>query len=243
MDEPNSYSGTNQLSQIQFSDGSYFKYQYDLNGNVINKRKLQQGNMLVNPGFEYYSNQNGVADGWNKEAWGGAVETMAVLETGDAPSGSKVQRVQARDITDGNYAGIVQTIKVKEGKTFTSSGKFKVEELKNAKLQYHIDFLSEPGKYVGAFMDEAAQTSNGEYYTLSISGKVPSGAKMAYVFVLIRGNGGIGPGTVYVDLLNFHYGEANSLGNGSFEDYSRQTGVADAWNKVAWEGAVETMAG
>ncbi len=160
-----------------------------------------EANSLGNGSFEDYSNQSGLADGWNKVAWGGAVETIAVLDAWDAPAGSKVQRIQARNIPDGNYAAIIQKIKVEEGKTFTASGRFKIEELKNAKLQYYIDFLSEPGKYVGASIVEATQTTNGEYFTLSTSGKVPSGAKIAYVYVLIRENGGIGAGTVYADLL------------------------------------------
>ncbi|NOU79313.1 hypothetical protein GC101_10510 [Paenibacillus sp. LMG 31459] len=104
-----------------------------------------------------------------------------------------------------------------------------IESLSNAKAQIYIDFVNSAGNYLGTTILEYAKQTNGVYMTLSDTGQIPKDTTFAYIYVMIRGTGINGSGTIYADSLNFHYtNEANLFNNGNFEAQGSAT-LGNGW--------------
>lgn len=183
-------------------------------------------NLIVNSDYENFSNTLANSDDWDyTTSYNPTFSSVAYPSL----SGARAQKIKVSSLPVIGYAGILQKIKVDPGKSFQASGALLIESLSNAKAQIYIDFMSSSSNYTGTTILEYAKPTNGTYMTLSDSGQIPKDTTYAVIYVIIRGTGNNGSGSMYVDSLNFHYTkEANLFNNGNFEAPG-SNGLGSGW--------------
>ncbi len=197
-----------------------------------------QGNLLINADFEHKRSDDS-PDHWIKRVVGEQVDISLVQNP--ISSGKHSLKISASGVPAGDYTGIKQEFPAIAGRQFTVNGRFNVQSLNHAKAQLYVDFLSGPEQYVGAWISDVQEITNGAYMTVSNSGTVPANAVMAHVYVILRATDGNGSGIFYADSLNMFYGPSNMLSNGDFEQYETEDIVGASWEKATFSGVTENM--
>ncbi|MEK4516720.1 RHS repeat domain-containing protein [Paenibacillus sp. FSL H8-0122] len=192
----------------------------------ISFQYTNDSNLIANSDYENFSNTLANSDDWDyTSSFNPSFSSVAYPSL----SGARAQKMKVSSLPVNGYAGILQKIKVDPGKSFQASGALIIESLSNAKAQIYIDFMSSSGNYTGTTILEYAKPTNGIYMTLSDAGQIPKDTTYAVIYVIIRGTGNNGSGSMYVDSLNFHYtNEANLFNNGNFEA-TGSNGLGSGW--------------
>ncbi|MEK5032869.1 hypothetical protein MKY96_15545 [Paenibacillus sp. FSL R7-0302] len=192
----------------------------------ISFQYTNDSNLIINSDYENFSNTLANSDDWDyTTSYNPTFSSVAYPSL----SGARAQQIKVSSLPVNGYAGILQKIKVDPGKSFQASGALLIENLSNAKAQIYIDFMSSSGNYTGTTIPEYAKSTNGTYMTLSDTGQIPKDTTYAVIYVIIRGTGNNGSGSMYVDSLNFHYTkEANLFNNGNFEAPG-SNGLGSGW--------------
>lgn len=192
----------------------------------ISFQYTNDSNLIANSDYENFSNTLANSDDWEyTSSFNPSFSSVAYPSL----SGARAQKMKVSSLPVNGYAGILQKIKVDPGKSFQASGALLIESLSNAKAQIYIDFMSSSGNYTGMTILEYAKPTNGIYMTLSDAGQIPKDTTYAVIYVIIRGTGNNGSGSMYVDSLNFHYtNEANLFNNGNFEAPG-SNGLGSGW--------------
>ncbi|NGQ97126.1 S8 family serine peptidase, partial [Brevibacillus sp. SYP-B805] len=165
-------------------------------------------NLLSNAGFEAYTGNDGVADGWEKETEPGATDQLEVVSS-PTYSGNQAQKVTGSQIPSGKAIMIYQEIEVEPNKPFLVSGQFNIEALENATVQLVVDYLDSQSQTVGSSVKEYAQTTSGQYVLIENQGMVPANAVRAKVSLVLRAIGDGGSGTFYIDDMNWKYADVS----------------------------------
>ncbi|QUL56302.1 hypothetical protein KDC22_07295 [Paenibacillus tritici] len=192
----------------------------------LSLKYTNDSNLIANADYEKFS-----AASTNSEDWDYAASYNSAFSSVPYPSlsGARAQRISVSSLPVNGYVGVFQKIKVDSGKKFHTSGALLIESLSNAKAQLYIDFVNSAGHYLGTTIIEYAKPTNGTYMTLSDTGQIPKDTAFAVVYVMIRGTGLNGSGTIYADSLDFHYtNEANLFNNGDFEAQSAAS-LGNGW--------------
>ncbi|MBP2114937.1 hypothetical protein [Paenibacillus silagei] len=192
----------------------------------ISFQYTNDGNLVANSDYESFSNTLANSDDWDyTTSYNPSFSSVAYPSL----SGARAQKIKVSSLPVNGYAGMLQKIKVVPGKSFQVSGALLIESLANAKAQIYIDFMSSSGNYTGTTILEYAKPTNGIYMTLSDTGQIPKNTTYAVIYVIIRGTGNNGSGSMYVDSLNFHYtNEPNLFNNGNFEAPG-SNGLGSGW--------------
>lgn len=198
---------------------------------------LSSGNLLSNSTFTKF--KNNVADYWIRERTSSAiVNELSVYERPDQP-GNTAQFIQASDIPQNSYLSIAQRVPLALGQEFRASAMVDVQELTNATVQLYIDFYEDGDKWVRAAYQEIGEVSSG-YVPLKLEGIVPTRAVSAKIYVLIKGTGPSGSGTIIVDDVSFSVGNGIIV-NSDFQSTDAATGLPSAWGATATNGSAYTI--
>lgn len=207
------------------------------------------GNLLLNSGFEQYTGSNGVngvADDWNSRQSDGVDSTFEILDT-PVQSGLKAQKMKVTELKEDDSVTLYQEVEIKPADSFELSGSINIESLTGAKTGLKVDFYNSTGEYLDDKFIELSQPSD-SYEDLHAQGKIPAGATKATVCVIITGTEDDGVGAIYVDNLYFKTAInpvevpetlpestselRNILINSEFYQYTGTEGIADGWNKL-----------
>ena len=222
------YDSTGRLSEMTHLNGTD-KYEYDRTGNLT--RKYNTRNLLFNSSFELYTGTNGIADGWHTYKDPEVLGSITI-DGSTASSGSRSQKLSASSLPVGKQILIYQDIRLSGNKAYTVSGKYRIDQLTNARVDLYVDYLDAAGNFVpwNDVTSYYSTTKYNQYITLSSSGVTPANTAYIRLYAVLRGEGGTGSGTVYVDQMNLRYEtEGNLVANSSFETYTKQDGIADGW--------------
>jgi len=149
----------------------------------------------------------GVADRWSASNSSSVAADLQVV-TSSVYLGSKAQQLTGTNIGIGSRIAVRQTVTVEPNKPFTLSGYVYAKELNQAKVQLYVDF-TDSGQLVSNVFAEHTDVTPA-YIEIGQSGTVPATAVKANVYVILRGTGNSGSGTVYADEITFRYGSAEA---------------------------------
>jgi fibronectin type 3 domain-containing protein len=132
-------------------------------------------------------------------------EALLLSELVYAPvtTGYSANKVKVEGLSSGKNAAIFQQINVEPGKAFQASVDLHVVQLNNARIELYIDFMNESNQYVGV-SQTILQTVNTQYSNVFATGTTPAEAKIAKLYILIRGMGPEGSGSFYADTVKFN---------------------------------------
>lgn len=193
---------------------------------------------LVNLGFETYTGNNGVADGWAKYIGAGAQDAVGVINT-PVKSGSRAQKVSGSNIPNADSIMVSQLIPLESGKLFYMSAQFMIESLQNSKVQLFANFYNSANQYVGEARKEFYTTTT-KYIPLEVNGAIPANATSVRIYAVLRAVGAGASGTFYVDDMVFNTKEIQMINSG-MEISTIASGVADGWSKYVSAVAVDDV--
>ncbi|MDT8975080.1 hypothetical protein RQP50_02345 [Paenibacillus sp. chi10] len=226
----NVYDSSGRLVNSKLADGTVVEYQYDVNGNLLQKNF----NMLMNSGFEIYTGKNGVADNWGDWKSAGVKANYQVV-TAPVSSGKHAQQMKISNMQKDGGANFFQDISVSDGQLYTLSSQIAITNLNKAKLIVNMHYFDNNNSFIGS---ETVFEYGGNVSWLSINEKVQPVAKTvrARLHFTIIALDSDASGIVTVDSVAFQKGErSNLLINPGFETNTRTSGVADGWGN--WESA------
>jgi hypothetical protein len=154
---------------------------------------------MINPGFETYNGMYNVADSWRA---GYSPKSISQYEVVNSPvsTGTRAQKVSASGLPLWGFAQVNQMVTAQPETVYTVSGKVKVEQLDNAKVQLYIDYFDADYKFLGSDPGETELTTvtNG-YVDLKNETTAPEQTAYLKVWALLRSTADNGSGTFYVD--------------------------------------------
>ncbi|MCM3292511.1 hypothetical protein M3661_20540 [Paenibacillus sp. MER 180] len=178
---------TNQSSGSMYVDSIHFQYS-------------SERNLLSNPEFMIYPDQDEVGDAWNKASW--------LVENNDFQlkrmNQQHAQSISGSGIQTNGALSIFQNVKVDPARNFEVSGTIHVKHLERAKVQLYIDFMDVNNQFIRANITEQSQPTT-DFVTLRNNGQVPQGAVRAHVYVIIRGTDNQASGSIDIKKLVFKY--------------------------------------
>jgi len=226
----NVYDNSGRLVNTKLADGTVVEYQYDVNGNLLQKNF----NMLMNSGFEIYTGKNGVADSWGNWESAGVKANYHVV-TSPVSSGKHAQQMITLNMPKSGVSNFFQDVTVTGGKLYTISSQMEITKLTKAKVIVSVQYFDKNNNLIG---EETPFEYSGNTNWLSINEQVKSvtnavRARLHFNILAVEDNAS---GTVTVDSVMFQKGElTNLLINPGFETNTRTSGVADGWGN--WESA------
>lgn len=226
----NVYDSSGRLVNTKLADGTVVEYQYDVNGNLLQKNF----NMLMNSGFEIYTGKNVVADNWGDWKSAGVKANYQVV-TAPVSSGKHAQQMKISNMQKDGGANFFQDISVSDGQLYTLSSQIAITNLNKAKLIVNMHYFDNNNSFIGS---ETVFEYGGNASWLSINEQVRPVAKTvrARLHFTIIALDSDASGIVTVDSVAFQKGErSNLLINPGFETNTRTSGVADGWGN--WESA------
>ncbi|WP_028592989.1 carbohydrate binding domain-containing protein [Paenibacillus assamensis] len=208
------------------------KYQYDQNGNV--NRKFTDEH-LIDGGFELVNSQ-GTLKAWNYYM-GAGIQGKQEVDT-SLLEGTRAMKLEATSIPRTNDGmNVWQDFSVTGNTTYTLSGKMRMANVQNTKLEYLIYYYDKDNNQFGGEM-VLGYDSTTDWVTFSKQFVTPANATRARIHAHLSSTVAGGKGTVHLDMLSVKRNKPiNLLTNGDFEIVSRTDGTADGWSRYV--GAVE----
>ncbi|UQZ32257.1 hypothetical protein C2I18_01065 [Paenibacillus sp. PK3_47] len=210
-------STSNNGSGTVFVDSLDFKYSEEAN-NINNGNFESQGSSVL-------------AKGWIPSFGNGSYKTQLFRDE----KKNHVQKIEASNISADAAVGVSQILKVIPNQKYTISGRIKIDNLSNAKVQLYADFMSQ-GSYLGANIVELPSTTYGGYTTVSNTGTVPRNAETVRLYALIRATNNNGAAVIYIDDMIFSY-NSNLLSNSDFEVSNIGTEEPKNWTVIQQQGS------
>lgn len=165
---------------------------------MINFKMDSTINKIANGGFETFS-QPRVADGWTEIAQGD--NATFASSTAYAWNGLKSQFVAGSGMSNGEMTGVSQDIRIGAASGYTSSGKFLITSLNNAKVQFYIDFYNNQDQLTGSTFAEYSNTTNFQWFNFYANGTTPANTAYARVYARLLSTGSNGYGSFFVDAV------------------------------------------
>ncbi|MCM3292486.1 RHS repeat protein [Paenibacillus sp. MER 180] len=166
----NVYDSSGRLVNTKLADGTVVEYQYDVNGNLLQKNF----NMLMNSGFEIYTGKNGVADNWGDWKSAGVKANYQVV-TAPVSSGKHAQQMKISNMQKDGGANFFQDISVSDGQLYTLSSQIAITNLNKAKLIVkNMHYFDNNNSFIGS---ETVFEYGGDASWLSINEQVRPVAK------------------------------------------------------------------
>ncbi|WP_430112238.1 hypothetical protein [Paenibacillus sp. B1-33] len=224
----NVYDSSGRLVNTKLADGTVVEYQYDENGNLLQKNF----NMLMNSGFEIYTGKSGVADNWGDWQSAGVKANYQVV-TSPVSSGKQAQQMSISNMPKDGAANFFQDISVSDSESYTLSSQIAIANLNKAKLMVNMHYFDKDDRFIGS---TTVFEYGGNVSWLSINEQVRPVSKTvrARLHFTITALDSDASGIVTVDSVAFQKGDrSNLLFNSGFETNTRTGGVADGWGN--WE--------
>lgn len=178
---------TNQSSGSIYVDSIHLQYS-------------SERNLLSNPEFLIFPDQDEVGDAWNKGGWLHEHSNYQIKRNNQ----QHMQSISGSGIQTNGALTIFQNVKVNPARSFEVSGAIHVKQLERAKVQLYIDFMDANNQFIGANITEQSQPTT-DFVTLRNNGQVPQGAVRALVYVIIRGTDNQASGSIDIKKLVFKY--------------------------------------
>jgi len=166
----------------------------------INLQYSNERNLLSNPEFMIYPDQDEVGDAWNRGSWLVENNNFQIKRMNQ----QNVQSIVGSGIQATGILSIIQNVKVDPARNFEVSGAIHIKQLERAKVQLYIDFMDVNNQFIGANITEHSQPTT-DFVTLRNNGQVPQGAVRALVYVIIRGTDNQASGSIDIKKLVFKY--------------------------------------
>ncbi|MGE6230658.1 carbohydrate binding domain-containing protein [Paenibacillus chitinolyticus] len=204
----------------------------DLYGDNFILTKNLDNNMLSNPGFENYTADNGVADGWHKFD---DSEAASLYEVTDSirSAGLKSQHMKVQNMSKGRYLNFYQDVAVEAGKSYTTNGRIYIKNLSHAKFYVSLHYFDRNNNLTGSHT--AIDFDNPTHVWMTVSGamKVPAGTVKTRVHIHVIALDDQASADIYADSFTVSPGDAvKKMSNADYEFYTGTiNGLADGWNK------------
>lgn len=166
----------------------------------INLQYSNERNLLSNPEFMIYPDQDEFGDAWNRGPWLVENSNYQIKKINQ----QHVQSIAGSGIQFAGVLSIFQNVKVDPSKNFEVSGTIHVKHLERAKVQLYIDFMDANNQFIGANITELSQPT-ADFVTIRNSGQTPQGSVRALVYVIIRGLDNQALGNIDIKKLVFNY--------------------------------------
>ncbi|WP_289356266.1 hypothetical protein [Paenibacillus sp. S-12] len=166
----------------------------------INLQYSSERNLLSNPEFKIYPDQDEIGDSWYKWTWLTGNSNYQIKQINQ----QHAQNIAGSGIQTNGLLSIFQNVKVDPSKNFEVSGKIHVKHLERAKVQLYIDFMDANNQFIGANITEHSQP-NTDFVTLRNNGQIPQGSVRALVYIIIRGLDNQASGSIDIKKLVFKY--------------------------------------
>lgn len=162
--------------------------------------KLDAANKVSNSGFEEFPATKTIANDWTSIVTGGTA--LFARTSTFAYSGSLSQLVSGSGMANGQFAAVYQNVRIGPGTAYTSSGKFMILTLSNAKVQFYIDFYNNQDQIVGSIFAEHNAVTTPQWFNFYANGTTPAGTAYARMYALVRSTGSSGSGSFLVDAIS-----------------------------------------